>query len=172
MLGLPFVCQPAADVGPFYRRLPPQQAVAVIARDKARQVSRRFPDDFVLGADTVVMAPDGQPLGKPLHSDDARRMLSLLSGRTHCVLTAVHLFAPGQDDGFVSETRVTFLPLDTADIEAYIATGEPSDKAGAYAIQGFGMRFVEKIEGDFYAVMGLPGARLRVFLKEKGFFSV
>ena len=93
-------------------------------------------------------------------------MLHRLQGRWHQVLTGVWLSSPAGGDGFVAQTDVSFYPMNPAEIEAYIATGEPMDKAGAYGIQGAGMRFVKEIRGDFYTVMGLPGAQLWHFLKK------
>ena len=92
-------------------------------------------------------------------------MLRRLQGASHTVVTGVWVCARGRADGFAEEARVTFYPMDDAEIADYIATGEPMDKAGAYGIQGFGMRYIRGMEGDFYTVMGLPGARLRRFLQ-------
>jgi nucleoside triphosphate pyrophosphatase len=116
---------------------------------------------FVIGADTAVVI-DGQILGKPAGAEDARRMLQLLSGRTHEVLTGLAVIRiPGAEHSLhVESTRVTFVPLTAAEIDDYIATGEPFDKAGAYGIQGTAGRFVARIEGCYFNVMGLPVSRL------------
>ena len=121
---------------------------------------------IVIGADTVV-AVDGMILGKPADEAEARQMLARLSGRWHSVFTGVSLVQGERHLTFSCETRVRFFDLTAAEIDAYIATGECMDKAGAYAIQGRGMRFIRGIRGDFYTVMGLPGARLARFLAGK-----
>lgn len=125
------------------------------------------PGAVVIAADTVV-ALDGAVLGKPADESDAARMLSALSGRTHQVFTGLTV-ACGADVRTVSEeTAVTFRPLTAEEIEAYIATGEPMDKAGAYGIQGYGALFIEGISGDYYNVMGLPVCRLGQILGQLG----
>ena len=123
-----------------------------------------FPDETVIGADTVVSI-DGEILGKPHDEADAWRMLELLSGRTHSVFTGVAVISNGKLTTFAEETRVTFFPLDDREIARYIAAGEPFDKAGAYGIQGAGALLVKGIEGDYYNVMGLPAGRLYRLLK-------
>lgn len=127
-----------------------------LALEKARAVHRQSVDDQrpVLGADTEVVV-DGRPMGKPGDLARAREMLCSLSGRSHQVLSAVALV--GDHEAVrVSESRVWFRPLDDRDIEAYWASGEPQDKAGAYAIQGLGAIFIERLEGSYSGVMGLP----------------
>lgn len=133
-----------------------------VAVDKARAIAGQANGRPVLAADTVVVI-DGLVLGKPVDSDDAKRMLRLLSGRSHEVITAVALMStwrgPGAAiDARIESTVVEFAPLDTAEIDWYVATGEPSDKAGAYAIQGLASRFVTRIEGSYSNVVGLPMA--------------
>ena len=123
-----------------------------------------FPDETVIGADTVVSI-DGEILGKPHDEADAWRMLELLSGRTHSVFTGVAVISNGKLTTFAEETRVTFFTLDDREIARYIAAGEPFDKAGAYGIQGAGALLVKGIEGDYYNVMGLPAGRLYRLLK-------
>jgi len=127
------------------------------ARVAAEQTARKHARAIVIGADTAVVAA-GELLGKPGGLEDARRMLRLLSGRTHEVLTglAVLRVPEGFSALHVETTRVTFLELSNNDIENYIATGEPFDKAGAYGIQGIGGKFVKGIEGCYFNVMGLP----------------
>ncbi len=121
-------------------------------------------DDLLLSADTVVY--DGaQVLEKPKDDDDARRMLSLLSGKRHAVYTGIAAMYRGKLTMDVAETFVTFRDLSEADISAYVASGEPKGKAGSYAVQGKGSLLVEKIEGDYYNVVGLPVARLDDMLK-------
>jgi len=135
----------------------------------AASAQRDSPDCLIIGADTVVVAAD-EILGKPESPEDARRMLRLLSGAVHEVHTGLAIIRrPGAMEGIVEEiTRVTFAPLSDEDIEAYIATGEPFDKAGAYGIQGIGGRYVTRIEGCYFNVMGLPLARLWILLREFG----
>ena len=125
-------------------------------------------DRVIVAADTVVIL-GGEILGKPKDADDAKRMLRMLSGATHTVVTGVCIIAPdGQSLSFREETQVSFFPLTDADIDAYIATGEPMDKAGAYGIQGDGCMLVDRISGDYYNVVGLPVARLGRMLRMMG----
>jgi len=127
-----------------------------VARDKALSVSARFPLPIVLGADTVVEF-DGEILGKPGEPADARRMLTLLSGNTHRVVTAFALARAGAVlESAAVTSGVTFRPLSPAEITAYIETGEPFDKAGAYGIQGVGGAFISAVDGSRDNVMGLP----------------
>lgn len=130
-----------------------------LAREKARSVSARYPEAIVIGADTIVVIDD-LVLGKPNDTADAARMLRLLSGRTHDVFTAVAVQRGTRLESGVEAVTVTFRDLTDADIESYIDTREPMDKAGAYGIQGFGATIVERIDGDFFAVMGLPLGRM------------
>jgi septum formation protein len=143
-----------------------------LALTKARTAAsaqREAGDCLFIGADTVVVAAD-EILGKPESDEDARRMLRLLSGSQHEVHTGLAVVArPGAMEAVVEEvTRVTFAPLDDEEIEAYITTGEPFDKAGAYGIQGIGGRYVTRIEGCYFNVMGLPLARLWRLLQDFG----
>lgn len=167
-LGLPFEVVPARMEPAADPLAPPEDAVLAVARAKAREVAARYPDRVVVGADTVVCA-GGRLLGKPRDAAEAAAMLGQLQGAWHRVLTAVWVCAPGREDGFTDQTAVQFYPMDKAAIAAYIATGEPMDKAGAYGIQGVGMRYIRGIIGDYYTVMGLPAARLMRFLPP--FFS-
>lgn len=130
-----------------------------LAREKARVVSRERPDALVIGSDTIVVV-DGDVLGKPRDEAHAAEMLARLSGRSHMVLTAVAVEWRGQLRSSVEEVGVTFHPLTPVEIDAYIATREPMDKAGAYGIQGYGATIVERVDGDYFAVMGLPLQRL------------
>jgi septum formation protein len=133
----------------------PEAHVRRLARDKAVTGRRRHPGRLVLGADTVVVL-DGVILGKPLDDDDARRMLARLSGRVHHVFTGVAVAGEGPVRDAVDVSAVTMSRWTEAEIAAYVATGEPRDKAGAYAIQGWAARFVERLEGSFSGVVGLP----------------
>jgi septum formation protein len=134
----------------------PAEFARRVARDKAQAVAARHPQAVVLGADTIVVI-DGEVLGKPRDEADACRMLRQLSGRSHQVMTAVVLALPdGRRDELVEVTWVTFRALDSAEIDAYVATGEPFDKAGAYAIQGGAAGFVTEVVGSYSNVVGLP----------------
>ena len=136
-----------------------------LARDKALAVARQRPHDFVLGADTVVVV-DGQLLGKPTDAADAARMLRLLSGREHQVITGVCLVVGGQPSVASETTLVTVSEITDKDIADYVASGEPMDKAGAYAIQGLASRWIPRIEGDYSNVVGLPVALVLRMLRE------
>ena len=150
------------------RDLPPAELVRQISEEKARAVAAQAgPDAIVIAADTVV-ALDGVVLGKPADEEEAFRMLSLLSGNRHQVYTGLTVLRGAQAFSQWEETAVTFRPLTGEEIEAYIATGEPMDKAGAYGIQGCGALFIEGIAGDYYNVMGLPVCRLGQILGQLG----
>jgi septum formation protein len=125
-----------------------------LAREKAEAV-RQSPEDTVLGADTVVVIDD-RVLEKPADSNEARGMLRSLSGRSHVVITGICLLHASDAIVDHESTRVHFLELDDREIDAYVASGEPTDKAGAYAIQGLASKFVDRIEGCYFNVMGLP----------------
>ncbi|KPK03154.1 MAG: septum formation inhibitor Maf [Gemmatimonadota bacterium] len=156
MLGIAHEVIPA-DVDERPRAGEEPEAMAVrLASEKARSVWERYPARPVLAADTVVVI-DGEILGKPRDAADARRMLATLSGRDHLVMTAVALAEPaGEILQQCDVTRVWFRSLTPEVIEAYVATGEPLDKAGSYGVQGMGALLVERVEGDFFGVMGLP----------------
>ena len=127
------------------------------AKEKAREVAQRYPEQWVLAADTIVVVAE-EILGKPVNVTEATAMLSRLSGRSHHVITGVCLLHAqcGVKESQAVETEVFMRRLDTADIEGYIATGEPMDKAGAYGIQGIGGCLVQRIEGSYSNVVGLP----------------
>ena len=133
----------------------PKDYVMRLGRAKAEAVATRFPERVVLGADTVVVI-DGVVLGKPSNRAGAERMLNQLSGRSHEVLTGVVIVSGARRLDGLEVTRVTFAELSAAKIEWYVGTGESADKAGAYAAQGVGSRFVERIEGSYTNVVGLP----------------
>jgi len=135
----------------------PKACAERLAREKALAVSRQRPNEVVLGADTVVVVED-QLLGKPANTADAARMLRLLSGRTHKVITGVCLVLGGQPSVASETTSVTMSEISDEEIAGYVATGEPMDKAGAYAIQGIASRWIPRIEGDYSNVVGLPVA--------------
>jgi septum formation protein len=138
-----------------------------MAREKALAVSAQRPNDLVLGADTVVVV-DSEILGKPRDGADAARMLRLLSGRKHEVITGVCIAGPKlrKENTSSEATLVTMNALSDDDIRSYIASGEPMDKAGAYAIQGRASRWIPRIEGDYFNVVGLPVALVWRMLKE------
>lgn len=143
----------------------PEEAPRYLAVIKAAAVAEKHRDKLVIGADTVVIL-DGQLMGKPRDKDDAVRMLSALSGNVHTVITGCCITCGNRIRAFSEVTKVEFYPLSDEDIEEYIATGEPFDKAGAYGIQDKGSLFVKGIEGDFFNVMGLPVGRLNSELRE------
>jgi len=148
--------------------LSPEETVCMIALQKAKNVSRFCGvDDIIIAADTLVFL-DGFLLGKPESPDDAGRMLMALSGRSHTVFTGLVLMRGVVSATGVEKTDVYFRELSDDEIYAYVNTGEPMDKAGAYAAQGRAAVFIERIEGDFFNVMGLPLCRLSVMLREYG----
>lgn len=167
MAGIPVEICPAPDDAepPLDPTRSPEEAALAVARAKAEAVAAARPDRVVIGADTSVWV-DGRALGKPTDAADACRMLRLLQGRAHRVITAVWVCAPGHADGFTDAAEVVFYPMSEQEIAAYVATGEPMDKAGAYGVQGFGMRYIRELHGDFYTVMGLSGAKLSRFLRD------
>ena len=146
--------------------IPAEKRPEYLACLKAGDIAAKYPDDTVIGADTMVFA-DGIVLGKPRDREDAVRMLRLLSGSTHKVVTGCAVCEKGICRSFSSVTEVTFYDLRDADIEAYADTSEPYDKAGGYGIQGSGTLFVKEIKGDYFIVVGLPVAALKRFLYNK-----
>jgi septum formation protein len=166
---IPFTVQ-AADISetPLARESP-RDCAERLAREKALAVFQGRPQDCVLGADTIVVVDD-TILGKPRDADDAARMLYLLSGRTHAVITGVCVVGPAASKSeTASETTLVIMDeLSDDGIRNYIATGEPMDKAGAYAIQGIASRWIPRIEGDYSNVVGLPVALVYRMLRERG----
>lgn len=178
--GIEFVVQPAHVVEEFEPGESPKGCAERLARDKACAVAERYPEDWVLGADTVV-AVGGELLAKPLDEADAARMLRLLSGREHEVITGVCLSGRSAASGSRGEeetgrlvdvrsvvTQVSFSKMSDEEIAGYVASGEPMDKAGAYAIQGQAARWIPKIEGDYSNVVGLPVDLVKTMLREHG----
>lgn len=160
-----FTVIPAQGEETADKSLPPDILVQRLAEQKAAEIASAHPHDTVIGADTLVFCSD-EILGKPADSADAKRMLTLLSGNTHTVITAVAIAQNGSvTKVFAEETKVEFFPLTDEEITAYIATGEPMDKAGAYGIQDKGALLVKGITGDYYNVMGLPVGKLYRELK-------
>jgi septum formation protein len=163
--GLTFtVVDPGPD-RPWPGKAEPRNGVRALALEKARRVAARKPIALVIGADTVVVAR-GLRMGKPENPDDARVMLRRLQGRTHEVWTGVAVIAGGEVRTASECTRVQFASMTDDEIDAYVATREPLDKAGAYAIQGLGGALIRRIDGDYTNVVGLPLSRLRAVMKE------
>ena len=135
-----------------------EEAVCLLAERKALSVLESREDSVVLGCDTVVVLDD-VILGKPTDREDAKRMIRMLSGRTHQVITAVCIAEKGRKETFCNVTEVEFYPLSEKTVETYVATGECDDKAGSYGIQGYGAALVKGIKGDYFSVMGLPVAQ-------------
>ncbi|MGQ9756161.1 MAG: Maf family protein [Desulfotomaculales bacterium] len=166
-LGLPFTVLPVKVDEAIDVSLPPERLVETLAARKAR--TARVEEGLVIGADTIVFCC-GRIFGKPRDAAEAKTMLSLLQGRCHQVYTGVavrrvedEFFAVGHE-----VTTVRFRPVTKREIDLYVATGEPMDKAGAYAVQGLGAIFVDRIEGCFFNVVGLPLARLYTLMRECG----
>ena len=144
----------------------PFEEVARVSRAKAEAVARK-PGDVVIAADTIVVCGN-EVLGKPHSEADAFRMLKLLSGRSHEVMTGMTVLRDGEAITHTEVTKIHFRSLGDAEIRAYIASGEPMDKAGAYGIQGGAALFADQMEGDYYNVMGLPVCRLAMLLRAFG----
>jgi septum formation protein len=168
-LGVPFVVDPSgADETPPAGATP-EEVARLLALVKAREVAARHPGAYVLGADTLVTV-DGLILGKPVDAADGARMLRLLAGRAHRVPTGVALIAPdGTETALVETATVTMHPYTEIAIGAYLATGEPFDKAGAYAVQGAGGALVASVAGCYTTVVGLPLCRVAALLQAAGF---
>ena len=167
-LGLHFDIRTADIDETMDPHLPPRQEVARVSAAKALAIRARVPGDaLILTADTIVVLDD-RIMGKPHSPEQAFAMLSALSGRTHHVYTAVTLTDGLRTDTQVECTEVTFRPLDRREILAYVQTGEPMDKAGAYGIQGMGSCLVSHLNGDYFNVMGLPLCRLTGMLRSFG----
>ena len=168
MLGLDFKVIPAVGEEIQAEGRAPGETVCAISRAKAEEIEKKsVSGDMIIAADTVVYL-DGEILGKPRDKEDAFRMLKRLSGRAHEVYTGVTVLADGGRTSEYERTLVYFRELSDREIHAYIATGEPMDKAGAYGAQGLGSLLVERIDGDFFNVMGLPLCRLSKILSGMG----
>jgi septum formation protein len=164
---IPFEVQPAdIDEDPLPNE-PAKACAERLAREKAQAIAQKRSNDAVLGADTVVVI-DNQILNKPVDAADAVRMLRLLSGRTHQVITGVCLIVHGPCEVASETTSVTMSEISEEEIAAYVVTGEPMDKAGAYAIQGRASCWIPRIEGDYSNVVGLPVARVYRMLQRAG----
>ena len=155
MLGLEFEIKTAEIDETMDPALVPAEAVAQVCQRKAQAIGQQNPGRLIVAADTIVVV-EGRILGKPRSEAQAREMLQLLSGRDHTVMTGFCLWRDGALECHVEQTHLHFRSLSDAEIDAYIATGSPMDKAGAYGIQDQAGCFVEALDGDYYNVMGLP----------------
>jgi len=167
LIGIAHEVRPANIDETVRPRESPRRYAERLAREKASAIASRDPDLITIGADTVVVI-DRKVLGKPADASDAARMLRMLSGREHTVITAVAVSRGRKLRSAIEEVRVKFRRLRDDEIDEYIAMGEPMDKAGAYGIQGYGATIVERIEGDYFAVMGLPLVRLVGLMRDVG----
>lgn len=167
-MGVPFVVV-APDVDENIKG-EPSQIVRDLALRKATAVRQNYPDRYILAADTLV-AVDDAVFGKPKDNEDALRMVRALSGRWHDVYSGVCVYAPGAKQPLIccEHTRVCFADMTEGEMRAYVATGEPMGKAGAYAIQGRAGMYISSIEGSFSNVVGLPTCAVREMLKESGY---
>lgn len=162
-----FIVCPAKGKELAPESLSPDELVKYLSREKAREVAALYPDDLIIAADTIVWAK-GRVLGKPRDEADAFNMLRLLSGDIHEVHTGITLIKGGTELCEAECTKVSFRELSDSEINAYIASGEPMDKAGAYGIQGLASLMVSKIEGEYFTVVGLPLCRLGLMLNKIG----
>jgi len=167
LIGIAHEVRPANIDETMRAREAPRRHAERLAREKATKVATRDPDLITIGADTVVVI-NRTVLGKPRDEAEAIDMLSQLSGREHTVITAVAVARGKKLRSAIEEVQVRFRRLRDDEIKAYVATGEPMDKAGAYGIQGYGATIVDCIEGDYFAVMGLPLARLTSLMRDLG----
>ncbi len=167
LIGIRHEVQPADIDESLFPGEAPAPHAERLARGKAHAIAERERDAVIIAADTIVVV-DGDVLGKPRDASEARAMLRRLSGRTHTVFTAIAVARGAQTESAVESVEVTFRALNDDDITAYIATGEPMDKAGAYGIQGYGATIVERVNGDYFSVMGLGLRRLVVLLARVG----
>lgn len=162
-----FVIHPASIDEVVDPALTPQEVVVDLSRQKAAAVAAEFPGDLVIAADTIVVY-DHKILGKPHSVEEAKEMLRMLSGHVHHVCTGFTLRRGEDVESGCEESEVSFRELADWEIDAYVATGEPMDKAGAYGIQGYGALLVRGIRGDYFNVMGLPVCRLGMALRNFG----
>lgn len=167
MLGLEFETITADIDETMDPALSPAEAVAQVCQRKAEAVGQNHPGRLIVAADTIVVVDD-RILGKPKTEQAAKDMLHLLSGREHTVMTGFCLWQDGRAETHVEQTRLRFRPLSDEEIDAYVATGSPLDKAGAYGIQDQASIFVQQLDGDYYNVMGLPLCALTTCLRRWG----
>ena len=166
-LGLSFTVHPARGEEMAPLGAGPEEIVKALSKAKAEEVAREFPDKLIIAADTIVYL-DGRVLGKPKDEDDAKAMLSKLSGRAHEVYTGVTVISGDKTICEAECTKVFFREVSAEEIDSYVASGDPMDKAGAYGIQGKAALMVERLEGDYFNVMGLPLCRLGKMLRTIG----
>ena len=164
--GYPFITEPADIDETLNPSLSLQGAIKDLAARKAEHIFEKHPDAIVIGSDTIVTIDD-EVLGKPKDDAHAFTMLRKLQGRTHEVITGIAIFSNEEKWTDVSISKVTFSPMSDEEIKTYIATKECNDKAGAYAIQEYGGRYITHIEGDYYSIMGLPLSKVYGQLKKK-----
>ena len=165
LLNIPFEIQAKEVDESFEKGLSPEEVVQFLAAKKASIIAEANPNAVVIGADTVVVY-NQEIIGKPLSSHHAIEILQKLSGKTHQVYTGIAILVSGHSEIFCEVTDVTFYDLSLDEIETYVETGEPLDKAGAYGIQGFGSTLVERINGDYFSIVGLPVSSLNRKLKD------
>jgi septum formation protein len=168
MLNIPFVIETSNVEEVMEQNLHSSEIVMKLAEEKALDVSKKFPNAIIIGADTIVTFNE-KKLGKPSSKEDAFEMLKMLSGKTHEVYTGVSIVNDGKSSNFYQFTKITFSELSDQEILDYIDTKEPMDKAGSYGIQGYGGTFVEKIDGDYFSVVGLPINKVKKKLNELKF---
>lgn len=169
-MGIPFTTEVCSDPESIDDSLSPAETVKALALHKALYAQKLHPDAFVLGSDTVVVL-DGEILGKPYTAERARTFLHRMQGRTHTVYTGVALVHRNAQDVRCDTTEVTFRPMSDAEIDWYVSTGEPLDKAGAYGLQGLGSVFVDHMEGNYFNVIGLPAPTVYEMLLKAGFMT-
>lgn len=167
-LQIPFEVRTSNVEETFLESLSPEEVVMDLAKRKAQAVNLNKPTEFILGADTIVYS-NKAILGKPSSREEAFQMIRQLSGTSHSVYTGVAIVADGQCSTFFEKTDVLFWELTDEEINSYLDTGEPFDKAGAYGIQGVGRILVKEIHGDYFTVVGLPISRTVRELKAEGF---
>ncbi|KIL41018.1 septum formation protein Maf [Gordoniibacillus kamchatkensis] len=168
-LKIPFITHPSAEDEDVTEGTPPQKIVEILALRKAKSVASHYENGLIIGSDTIVVL-ENDVLGKPKDHNDAFNMLSKLQGQLHTVFTGLAIVnaKSGQSKVSYNSTEVKIKSLTNDQIRRYIATGEPDDKAGSYAIQGIGATLVEKINGDYFTVVGLPVGLLSDMLSEFG----
>ncbi|MFY4774721.1 Maf family protein [Metabacillus sp. RGM 3146] len=168
IIGLPFTIIKSDMEEVVEENASPEETASSLAYQKALLIAEQYPDAYIIGADTVVTI-EGKILGKPSNVKEAIQTLSLLSGKTHMVMTGVSICYKGKNKTFCEKTEVTFWDLSHDEIESYVSTGEPMDKAGSYGIQGKGSLLVKEIKGDYFSVVGLPLAKTYRELKKMGY---
>jgi len=164
MLGYEFLVE-VSDIDEHVSETDPQKNALAIARKKAQAIKQKYPNDLIICADTIVVC-DGTIIGKPKDIDDARRIITKIQDNKHIVYTAVVCSYSDKKVEFVEGTKVYITKMTSEEIEEYINTSEPYDKSGGYAIQGIFGKYIEKIDGDFYNVVGLPICKLNRIIEK------